>query len=297
MVNLQPITASPVGFVGLGAMGLPMASRVARLGRPVVAYDVALSARARQSPGLVLANSPHDVATRASTIVLSLPHAQASEVVINELCNAPSCCKLVIDTCTQDPAQAQVLAARLERVGTAYCDAPVFGTPDDAAAGTLTVAYSGREEIRGAVEPVLTAFSRRQLHVGPVGTASVFKVVQNSLGLVQLVAIAEAFAVVEALGADPVKFYEVVNGSGGMADGPFFAKTGRDFADKQARFGACLRVAMKDVELGRTVAMRVGAEADLIAAAAVVFKRAENVGLGDADLTSIGQVLGRKANA
>src|SRR5262249_18330768 len=163
----------------------PMARRVACLGRTIVAYDVALSPRARQSPGFVFVNSPHDVATRVSTIVLSLPHAQASEVVINEIGNSPSGCNLIIDTCTQDPGQAQVFAGRLERTGIAYCDAPVFGTPDDAAAGTLTVAFSGREEIRGAVQPVLAAFSRRQLHVGPVGTASVFKVVQNSLGLVQ----------------------------------------------------------------------------------------------------------------
>jgi 3-hydroxyisobutyrate dehydrogenase len=297
MVHLQTMTAGPVGFIGLGAMGFPMASRVAHAGRPVLAYDIALSARARQSPGFVLAASPHDVATRASTIVLSLPHAQASEAVINELGNAPSYCKLIIDTCTQDPGRAQAFAAFLERAGTAYCDAPVFGTPNDAAAGTLAVAYSCREDIRGAVESVLAAFSRRQLHVGPIGTASVFKVVQNSLGLVQLVAIAEAFAVVEALGADPAKFYEVVKGSGGMADSPFFARTGRDFVDKQARFGASLRVAMKDIELGRTLAKRAGAEANLIAAAAVLFKRAESVGLGDADLTSIGQVVGGKANA
>src|SRR5262249_33983512 len=115
MVHPQTMTAGPVGFIGLGAMGLPMASRVAHAGRPVVAYDIALSTRAGQSPGFVLATSPHDVATRASTIVLSLPHAQASKAVISELGKAPSSCKLIIDTCTQDPGQAEAFAAFLER--------------------------------------------------------------------------------------------------------------------------------------------------------------------------------------
>jgi 3-hydroxyisobutyrate dehydrogenase-like beta-hydroxyacid dehydrogenase len=297
MVQPDARSGQTIGFIGIGAMGFPMATCLANSGRRVVTYDIAPSLAARQRSDFAWANSPGDVAAQASTVLLSLPHVEASEDVINELGSSPTICNLVIDTCTQDPAQAQVFADRLRATDIGYCDAPVFGTPRDAAAATLTVAYSCPEELCESVEAVLRAFTRRQIHVGQVGTASLFKVVQNSLGLVQLVAIAEAFAVVELAGADPTKFYDVVKGSGGMADSPFFAKVGRDFADKQHRFGALLRVAMKDIELGRVVADRAGAEANLTTAAAALFERAERLGMGDADLASIGQALGGAVNA
>ncbi len=287
----------PVGVVGLGAMGLPMASCLADAGWPVVACDIAPSDAARRRGDLTWAATPSDLAARVSTVVLSLPHVHASSAVIDALITAPGGCRHVIDTGTQDPALARGVAARLQAVGIGYCDAPVFGTPRDAPTGALTIAYSCTDALRPDIEPVLKGFSRRQIHVGPVGTASLFKVMQNALGLVQLVAIAETFAAVERAGADLGAFYDVVKGSGGMADSPFFAKVGRDLVDRQHRFGALLRVAMKDIELGRTMAERVGAEAALIDAAAALFRRAEQLGMGDADLTSIGQALRRPAGA
>ena len=289
--------SEPIGFIGLGAMGLPMASCLANAGWTVIACDAAPSETAWRHPGFAWASTPGDVTGHAATIVLSLPHAQASAIVADALIAAPGGCQRVIDTGTQDPARARAFADRFQAIGIGYCDAPVFGTPRDAPTGALTIAYSCADALRQAVEPVLKGFSRRQIHVGPVGTASLFKVMQNALGLAQLVAIAETFAVVEKAGADLGAFYDVVAGSGGMADNPFFAKVGRDLVERQPRFGALLRVAMKHIELGRMLADRVGAEAALIAAAADLFKRAQRLGMGDADLTSIGQALGRATDA
>ena len=275
-----------IGFIGLGVMGLPMAQQLARHFGQVAAFDVSPSDEARQTPSLRLVQNPALVGQASDVVFLCLPGAYASLAVLNGPQGLLSVARpglSVVELSTLDPQVIREIGSRYAACDTAFCDAPVFGAPVHAREGKQAVVVSGEEAHYEAVRAVIETFARRVTYVGALGTASLIKVMQNSLGLVQIVAIAEAFAVFEAAGGDPHKFYEAVVGCGGMADSPLFAKVGIDFADHQARFGALLRIAAKDIALGDHLAQRSGAPAQLIAHAAALYETALKEGFGDAD--------------
>ena len=287
-----------IGFIGLGVMGLPMAQQLAQHFGPLVALDLAPSAEARQTPSLRLVHNPALVGQASDLVFLCLPGATASLAVVDGPQGLLSVARpglVVVELSTLDPQVMRDIGSRYAARGAAFCDAPVFGAPVHAREGKLAVVVSGEEAHYEAVRAVITSFARRVTYAGALGTASLIKVMQNSLGLVQIVAIAEAFAVFEAAGGAPHKFYEAVVGCGGMADSPLFAKVGIDFADHQARFGALLRIAAKDIALGHHIARRSGAQAQLIAHAAMLYETALEQGFGDADQLAFTPATRRRA--
>ena len=284
-----------IGCIGLGAMGLPTARHLARRFGPVAAFDTAPQDAVRADPLLRLQPSASDVGRNADLVFVCLPGEKASLAVTDALMAEAHSGLTVVELSTLDPQRVREIGARYEQHGAMFCDAPVFGTPANAREGRLAVVVSGSVAAYDVVRPFIEGFARRVSHAGDLGTASLIKVLQNSLGLGQLTAIAEAFEVFEAAGGKPQLFYEAVVGSGGMADSPLFAKTGIDFADHQARFGALLRIGAKDIGLGHTVAQRSGVPADLIAHANARFAAAAEQGFGEADLLNVSRVLQRSA--
>ena len=286
-----------IGCIGLGAMGLPTARHLARRFGPVVVYDLAPDDAVRDDPLLRLLPSAADVGRDADLVFVCLPGKKASLAVADALLPEARAGLTVVELSTLDPELVREIGARYAAHGAAFCDAPVFGTPSNAREGKLAVVVSGSAAAYDTVRPVIAGFARRVSHAGELGTASLIKVMQNSLGLVQLIAIAEAFEVFEAAGGNPRVFCDAVVGSGGMSDSALFAKTGVDFAEHQARFGALLRIGAKDIGLGHTVAQRSGAPADLIALAHAQFAAAAEEGFDEADLLSVSRVIRRSAKA
>lgn len=286
-----------IGFIGLGVMGLPMARQLAKHFGQVTAFDLAPSDQARQAPLLRHVQNPAEVGRASDVVFLCLPGAHASLAVLDGpqgLLRVARPGLSVVELSTLDPQLIGEIGGRYAACGAAFCDAPVFGAPVHAREGKLAVVVSGEAAHYEAVRPVINSFARRVTYAGALGSASLIKVMQNSLGLVQIVAIAEAFAVFEAAGGDPHKFHQAVVGCGGMADSPLFAKVGLDFADHEARFGALLRIAAKDIALGDKLAQRSGAPATMIAHAAAQYAAALDAGLGDADQLAFAAAMRRK---
>lgn len=283
-----------IGCIGLGAMGLPIAEHLAARFGSVLACDVRPSPAAQARPGLRWLASAAEVAQASDLVLLCLPGAAASTAAIEGDAGLVAGARpglTVVDLSTLDPEVVRGFGAALQRMGASYCDAPVFGTPQHAQRGTLAVVMSGPIEASQASRPAIECFARRITHAGPLGAASLIKVMQNSLGLVQIAAIAEAFAVLQAAGGDAHAFYEAVVGSGGMADSALFAKVGIDFADQHARFGARLRIGAKDIALGHHVAQRSGASAPFIEQTAAQFEAAAADGFGEADLLLVSAAI------
>lgn len=281
---------SRIACIGLGAMGLPIARHLAARFGTVAAFDVAPSDAALGDSGLRWMDSPAEVGRNADIVFQCLPGEAYSTAAIEGPLGLLSVARAgltVVELSTLDPQAVRAFGAKFAAAGAGFCDAPLFGAPVDARAGRLAVVISGSREHFDIVHPVALGFARRVTHAGDLGAASLIKVMQNSLGLVQVAAIAEAFAVLEAAGGDPHRFYEAVVGSGGMADSALFAKIGIDFADHQARFGALLRIAAKDIGLGNQLATRSGAPARLIAHTAAQFEAAASAGFGEADLLTV----------
>src|ERR1700674_2456449 len=139
------VTKETIGFIGVGRMGQPMASRLIAAGHPVVAYDVqgqALSAIAVK--GAETASSPADVAARAEIVMVSLPvPAVVQEVALGERGVAKgSRARVFVDLSTTGPRVAKAIAAALAERGITAIDAPVSGGVAGAVKGTLAVMTS-----------------------------------------------------------------------------------------------------------------------------------------------------------
>lgn len=190
--------APTLGYVGLGTIGLPVATRLAATGARLVIADShpTMAMEALQAlPNVSLADSPASVARQCDVLFACLPNPAAGEAVflgpggVTEA--GPDAAGLIIvDNSTVDPAMAQKLSAGLAAgvPGCGYYECPVLGGVGQAESGDLFAIVSGPEEqYISTVAALLPVFSRDHRWVGAtVGTASRMKTIQNGLGLIQV---------------------------------------------------------------------------------------------------------------
>lgn len=204
-----------VGFVGLGHMGTPMASRLVDAGHDVRAYDAATAARdafAVAAPGAAVVDTAAACADGTDAVLLCLPDSDVVEAVVAELPRAP----LIADMSSSEPRRTRALAAALEAQGRTLVDAPVSGGVSGARTGTLAVMVGGPDDAVATLEPVLAAIGRPR-HVGPVGAGHALKALNNLMSAAHLVASSEAVLVGREFGLDPAVLLEVVNSSSGRS--------------------------------------------------------------------------------
>lgn len=203
-----------VAVIGLGAMGLPMARRLAAAGHAVTGWDVA-AARREAASGLTLAEG---CAAGAEAVLLSLPDDAAvmagAEAV---LAAGPAPGAVVLDCSTVSPATPRRLAPRFAAAGFAWVDAPVSGGPAGAAAGTLTVMAGAEPGVIDRARPVLEAIAAKVVHVGGPGAGAVAKLVNNLLVGAHLIAAAEALRIGRRAGVDTQALLAVINGASGRS--------------------------------------------------------------------------------
>jgi 3-hydroxyisobutyrate dehydrogenase len=211
--------ADTIGFIGLGNMGGPMALNLAKAGFALLVHDIdAAKLPALVAAGAEVADSPAAVAARCHrTICMVETTAQAEAVVLGETGIIQSAKQGDIVACmsTIDPLAAQRIAARLAEKGVAMLDAPVSGGTHGAAAGTLSVIVGGPAETFAACEDMFKAMGKNVFHVGGLGHGLAMKLINNMLGQIATVAIAEALVFGKKAGLDPQKIYEVVSVSTG----------------------------------------------------------------------------------
>jgi 3-hydroxyisobutyrate dehydrogenase len=213
MTNLK------IGFIGLGNVGSQLAGNLLRHGTDLTVRDLD---PARVAPlvelGAKSAASPRELAGRADLVITCLPSPKASAAVME----APDGVlagltpgKIWLEMSTTDAAEARRLAARVEAQGGSALDCPVSGGCHRAATGNISIFAGGSREAFERVLPVLAVLGQRILHTGPVGSASVLKVITNYLCTVHLAALAEALTVAKVAGLDLNMAYEGIRISSG----------------------------------------------------------------------------------
>lgn len=276
-----------VGVIGLGAMGAPIARRLAAAGHPLLVHDVSPAATA-SVPGAAVAATTAEVVAGVDLLLTCLPSPEAVEAVYAGVARPGL---VAGDLSTIDPELARRLHARLAGSGVAFAECPMLGGVTQAEAGELLLVLSGPEEACRRLEPLFGAIARAWRRVGGPGTASLFKTVQNGLGLAQLVAIAEALTLVERAGADPAAFVEVVDAGRGMAAGPLFAARAPMMLDPDAAPNGALRIAAKDAALAAATARRLGLGRSVLASTEALFAAAVAAGLGERDISAVIRVV------
>ena len=208
---------APVAFVGLGAMGMPMARHLVAAGFAVRGYDLRTESRARLvAEGGQPAETLAQAAAGADAIVLMVVNAaQAEDVLFGQGALdalAPTAAVILMATCPPDSVSA--LAARVEAAGRRFVDAPVSGGVVGAQAASLSIMVAAPPETLAAVRPILDALGDKVFHVGTrAGQGATVKAVNQLLCGVHIAAAAEALSLAASVGVDLDVVLEILSGS------------------------------------------------------------------------------------
>jgi 2-hydroxy-3-oxopropionate reductase len=226
-----------IAFIGLGIMGLPMATNLVRAGHQVTGYNRSEPKRARLAEaGGTAAGSVGEAVRDAEVIITMLPDSPDVEAVVlgpGGVLESAGAGALLIDMSTISPGTARTVAERAAKAGLRALDAPVSGGEQGAVDGTLSIMVGGDAADFDAALPVLEVVGKTIVHVGPAGAGQTVKAANQLIVAGTLELVAEAIVFLEAHGVDTDAAVEVL--AGGLAgnailDRKASAMLRRDFA-------------------------------------------------------------------
>jgi 3-hydroxyisobutyrate dehydrogenase len=210
-----------VAFLGLGAIGAPMAAHLARR-EPLLVWN-RTAARAQEFASTHSAQAvrtPREAAAGADVVVTCLPTSREVEGLLDGpdgLLAGFRAGALLVDCTSGDPATSRKVAGILARHRVGFADAPVSGGVSGALAGTLTVMVGAEPDTFPRARAVLQAFGKRIEHVGPIGAGHAVKSVNNALLAVNLLAVGEGLAALVKAGVPARTALDVINASSGRS--------------------------------------------------------------------------------
>ncbi|WP_418315461.1 NAD(P)-dependent oxidoreductase [Piscinibacter sakaiensis] len=274
-----------IGFVGLGAMGVPMAVNLVNAGHDVTAYDLRSAATGPViDAGGHAATSIAEAAQEAELFWLMVVSGEQAQAVLFDAGAVDELPKgaIVIAGCTQAPAMAADTARRLKERGLKMLDAPVSGGTAGARAAALTIMCSGDAAAQAKAQPAFEAVGKRIFDVGPdAGMGSTAKMINQLLCGVHIAAAAEAMHVAERAGVSLQTMHEIISVSAGNSW--MWGDRGPRMMQDEPPVTSAVDIFVKDlgIVLDQGKAMRQGLP--LSAAAMQMFLAASGLGHGAAD--------------
>jgi len=273
-----------VSFLGLGAIGEPMARHFAREPFELTVWNrtAAKAEKFAEAHGVAVAATPAIAAASADVVITCLPSSREVAALLDGDTGLSAGLKagsLIVDCTSGDPATSREIASRLEKRGIAFVDAPVSGGVKGAVAGNLTVMCGGDAPSVERARPVLEAFGGRIVHCGPVGSGHAVKAMNQALLAVHIWSAGEALAALASLGVDTSLALDVINGSSGRSN------TSENLFPERVigrAFPRTFKLALldKDVAIAAGIARGEGIESPFVELAARLFSEAHAV-LGD----------------
>ena len=284
-----------VGFVGLGAMGLPMAKRVLGGGHTMytTVHRRREPAEELRAMGAAILATPGEVATAADVVITILPaDTELKEVVFGTtgILDAMTNGKVLIEMTSGTALAMQEIAAAVGSKGGSVLDAPVSGGTPAAEQGTLTIMVGGDQPLLERFRPLLQTMGTRILRVGKVGQGKIVKIVNQMMAAIHLLTIGEAFALGIKNGADPDVLYEVIKSSSGYSKMMDLRLPGF-LLEGSFEPGFKLDLMKKDVNLALESAKASSTPLLLTSAVAQVFAAASAAGKGSKDFSAAAQFL------
>ena len=208
-----------IGFIGLGNLGSKLAATLLRNGRQLIVHDLnETAAEPLLHDGAQWASTPKELALRSDLVITCLPSPAISARVLEQpegVLEGLSVDKLWLEMSTTEEGEVKRLGERVMRTGASALDAPVSGGCHRAATGNISIFVGGERAAFEQALPALRIMGRRIIHIGPLGSASVLKVITNYLAFVHLAALTEAWMVANKAGMDPKTTYEAIKASSG----------------------------------------------------------------------------------
>lgn len=287
-----------IGLIGLGNMGMPIATRLLGAGYAVTGFDVAEAPRqALEKLGGRPAATLAEAVDGADAVILMLPDSSVVSSVMADagLRAALKSGQLVVDMGSSEPVKTRALAAELDALGVDLVDAPVSGGVAGAVAGTLTVMVGGAADTVRRVTPVLENLGTVR-HAGPVGSGHAIKALNNLISATHLWITSEAMVAGQRFGLQPEVMLEIINGSSGRS-GSSEVKWPKFVLPGTFDSGFGLRLMLKDMRTATALAGQLDAPIELGAAAVERWAQAADDLPPTADHTEIAKWLADEQEA
>ncbi|MCZ7532696.1 MAG: NAD(P)-dependent oxidoreductase [Acidimicrobiia bacterium] len=244
-----PMGRPRIAFLGLGKMGVPMATNVARAGYEVTSWNRTYkNVESLSSVGASIAREAADAVSGADIIITMLKTDTAvREALFNEgVAEAARPGAIVIDMSSISPDAAIEYSDKLRTFGVSWLDAPVSGGTLGAAAGTLSIMVGGEPDTYARCLKVLKTMGR-PTYIGPAGAGQVAKIANQIIVATTIGGVAEALLLTIAAGLDP----EIVRKAlaGGFADSRILEEHGRRMIDRNFTPGGSVDVQLKDLNI------------------------------------------------
>ncbi len=254
-----------IGFIGLGNVGGKLAGSLVRNGFDTVVLDLDAALVAQfVTQGATAGGTPAEMMAGCDAVITCLPSPAASAAVVegeNGLLEGIVPGKIWMEMSSNDEAEVKRLGEKIIAKGGAAVDCPVSGGCHRAATGNIAIFAGCDRETFERILPVLTRLGRRVLHTGPLGSASVLKVMTNYLATVNLIACGEAMTVCKAAGMDLATTYEAIRISSGNS---FCHETESQVVLNGSRdIGFTMDLVKKDIGLFQAIADRAGVPIEL----------------------------------
>lgn len=276
-----------VGFVGLGAMGRPMAFNLHRAGllRAVFNPTPGKSGAFAAETGCTAATDLAELGGICDAVVLCVP-ADADVLAATEaLSGALDAGSLVMDCSTVSAATAQSAAATLAEAGIDFLDCPVSGGTEGARAATLSIMVGGHSAAVEHARPVLEAMGRTIVHFGPAGAGQAAKATNQVMvaGINQ--AVTEALAFGRAHGLPMPELIRALGG--GAAASWFLDHRGPTMVDGEFPLGFKVALHVKDLEICRDMAAAMDTRLPLVEMTLLHYRRLVESGHADEDISAL----------
>lgn len=275
----------PVGFIGLGIMGKPMARNLIKAGYSLVVHNRSRAAVDELSQeGAKPAVSSREVAARSEILITMLPDSPDVELVYtgeNGVFTGAKAGMLLIDMSSISPVVARKLAADAEKRDVDMLDAPVSGGEAGAIGATLSIMIGGKPEAVERAMPIFKALGKNIVHVGDAGAGQVTKAANQMVVGTTIAIVGEALVLAAKAGVDPAKVRQAL--LGGFAQSKILEAHGQKMLERNFKPGFRIRLHEKDMKIALATGSEYGVPLMVTSQVAQIMTAMKSMGNGDLD--------------
>ena len=277
--------ANRVALIGCGVMGGAIGTRLCEVGEALTVFDIEEARKqALVERGAVAAGSASEAASESDYVILSLNSAEIVRTAVFGPKGAAEGAKpgtLIIDMSSIDPPSTRTLAEEAKRMHLRWIDCPLSGGAPKVLVGGLTVMAGGSAQDFEASKAVMQNLCANFTHMGPSGAGQTTKLINQVLGAIAFMAVAEATRLAEDAGVDATRIPQAVRG--GRADSAILQEFMVKFAKRDYTPTGRIDNMVKDLNGVQDLARTTGTAMPLTAACAEIHRLLDSAGLGSAD--------------
>lgn len=290
---------APVGFIGLGIMGQPMALNLARAGTPLIVWNRSRAkCDALAQAGAAVAQDVAEVFARCQTVILMLRDASAIDAVLGRgggVFHDRVHGRTLIDMGTPPPAYSKALEADVRAAGGRFVEAPVSGSLKPAETGQLVAMVAGEPGVVESVRPLLAPMCRAAIECGSVPDALLMKLAVNLFMIAMVTGLAEAVHFAQRRGLDLARLVAVLEQSP-MASDVSRVKVAKLVA-KDFSAQASIANVLENVRLIEDAARETGVASPLLDVCLALYGETDALGLGRDDMIAVIRAMERRTAA